>query len=137
MRAVGGHVTGGDRNRVGADALGDDGGPGPSTVAEPGCPCRHVTRRCGDLARGNDSGAGGRSSGARDASWTGLMPRKATPDFWLFAVALVLLSTGVVMVYSASAIVAADRFRDPYFFLKRQVFWAALGCAALWIALRT
>jgi cell division protein FtsW len=65
------------------------------------------------------------------------MPRKLTPDLWLFAVALVLLSTGVVMVYSASAIVAADRFRDPYFFLKRQVFWAALGCGALWVALRT
>ena len=65
------------------------------------------------------------------------MPRKLTPDLWLFAVALVLVSTGVVMVYSASAIVAADRFRDPYFFLKRQVFWAALGCGALWVALRT
>ena len=64
------------------------------------------------------------------------MPRKLTPDLWLFAVALVLLSTGVVMIYSASAIVAADRFRDPYFFLKRQVFWAALGCGALWVALR-
>jgi cell division protein FtsW len=65
------------------------------------------------------------------------MPRKLAPDVWLFAVAIVLLSTGVVMVYSASAIVAADRFRDPYFFLKRQVFWAALGCGALWLALRT
>lgn len=64
------------------------------------------------------------------------MPRKLAPDFWLFAVALVLLSTGVVMIYSASAIVAADRFRDPYFFLKRQVFWAVLGCGALWFALR-
>ena len=65
------------------------------------------------------------------------MPRKVTPDLWLFAVALVLVSTGVVMIYSASAIVAADRFRDPYFFLKRQVFWAMLGCGALWFALRT
>ncbi|MBM4443500.1 MAG: putative lipid II flippase FtsW [Candidatus Rokubacteria bacterium] len=65
------------------------------------------------------------------------MPRKLAPDVWLFAVALVLLSTGIVMIYSASAIVAADRFRDPYFFLKRQVFWAALGCGALWLALRT
>jgi cell division protein FtsW len=65
------------------------------------------------------------------------MPRKMTPDFWLFGFALMLLSIGVVMVYSASAIVAADRFRDPYFFLKRQVFWAALGCGALWLALRT
>jgi cell division protein FtsW len=65
------------------------------------------------------------------------VPRKVAPDIWLFAVALVLLSTGIVMIYSASAIVAADRFRDPYFFLKRQVFWAALGCGALWLALRT
>ena len=41
---------------------------------------------------------------------------------WLFGVAVVLLSAGVVMVYSASAIVAADRFHDPYFFLKKQLF---------------
>ena len=65
------------------------------------------------------------------------MPRKLTPDYWLFGIALMLVSIGVVMVYSASAIVAADRFRDPYFFLKRQVFWAALSCGALWLALRT
>ncbi|MBI4635808.1 MAG: putative lipid II flippase FtsW [Candidatus Rokubacteria bacterium] len=64
------------------------------------------------------------------------MPRKLTPDMWLFGVALVLLSIGVVMVYSASAIVAADRFRDPHFFLKKQVFWALLGCGCLWAALR-
>jgi cell division protein FtsW len=55
---------------------------------------------------------------------------------WLLAAAVVLLSIGVVMVYSASAIMAADRFRDPYFFLKKQLFWAALGGACLWAALR-
>jgi len=43
------------------------------------------------------------------------------------------VSAGVVMVYSASAIVAADRFHDPYFFLKKQLFWAVLGAAALWV----
>ena len=59
------------------------------------------------------------------------MPRKLTPDLWLFGVAVVLLSAGVVMVYSASAIVAADRFHDPYFFLKKQLFWALLGSAAM------
>ncbi|MBI1847458.1 MAG: putative lipid II flippase FtsW [Candidatus Rokubacteria bacterium] len=63
------------------------------------------------------------------------MPRKLTPDMWLLAVAALLLSLGVVMVYSASAIVAADRFRDPYFFLKKQLFWAALGAGCLWAAL--
>jgi cell division protein FtsW len=55
---------------------------------------------------------------------------------WLFGAAVVLLSAGVVMVYSASAIVAADRFHDPYFFLKKQLFWAVLGAGALWVALR-
>jgi len=64
------------------------------------------------------------------------MPRKLVPDMWLFGVAVVLLSAGVVMVYSASAIVAADRFHDPYFFLKKQIFWALLGAACLWAALR-
>jgi len=43
------------------------------------------------------------------------MPRRLTPDVWLFGAAVALLSAGVVMVYSASAIVAADRFHDPYF----------------------
>jgi cell division protein FtsW len=64
------------------------------------------------------------------------MPRRLTPDMWLFGAAVVLLSAGVVMVYSASAIVAAERFHDPYFFLKRQLFWALLGAGVLWVALR-
>jgi cell division protein FtsW len=64
------------------------------------------------------------------------MPRKVTPDMWLFGVAVVLLSAGVVMVYSASAIVAADRFHDPYFFLKKQLFWALLGSIAMLVAVR-
>ena len=64
------------------------------------------------------------------------MPKKLAPDMWLLGTAALLLSVGVVMVYSASAIMAADRFRDPYFFLKKQLFWAALGGACLWAALR-
>ena len=64
------------------------------------------------------------------------MPRKLTPDMWLFGAMIVLLSVGVVMVYSASAIVATDRFHDPYFFLKKQLVWALLGSIALLVALR-
>ena len=64
------------------------------------------------------------------------MPRKLTPDVWLFGLVLALVSLGVVMVYSASAIVAADRFGDPYFFLRKQLFWAVLGMGALWAAMR-
>src|SRR5207253_6044272 len=82
----------------------------------------------------NGGGVWGRS-GARSPPLL-LMPRKLAPDIWLFGVAVVLLSAGVVMVYSASAIVAADRFHDPYFFLKKQIFWALLGAACMWMAIR-
>ena len=64
------------------------------------------------------------------------MPRKLSPDLWLFGVVLALVFLGVVMVYSASAIIAADRFGDPFFFLKKQLFWAVLGSGLLWAALR-
>jgi cell division protein FtsW len=60
------------------------------------------------------------------------MPRKMSPDYWLFLVVLVLLGLGVVMVYSASAILATDRFRDAHFFLKKQLFWAVLGLGVMW-----
>ena len=64
------------------------------------------------------------------------MPRKLTPDLPLFGVVVALVCVGVVMVYSASAIVATDRFHDPYFFLKKQVFWALLGAGCMWMAIR-
>ena len=64
------------------------------------------------------------------------MPRKLTPDHWLFALVLALVSLGVVMVYSASAIMAADRFHDPLYFLKKQLMWAVLCVCALWAGMR-
>lgn len=64
------------------------------------------------------------------------MPRKLRPDPWLFGITLVLVSLGVVMVYSASAIIAAERFRDPLFFLKKQLVWAGLGMTLLWVAMQ-
>lgn len=64
------------------------------------------------------------------------MPRKLSPDPWLFGVVLALVLLGVVMVYSASAIIAADRFGDPFFFLRKQFFWALLGAGCLWGAMR-
>ncbi len=60
------------------------------------------------------------------------MPRKVSPDYFLFLVVVALVGFGVVMVYSASAILATDRFHDPYFFLKKQCFWAVLALAVLW-----
>ncbi|MBP1708244.1 MAG: cell division protein FtsW [Deltaproteobacteria bacterium] len=48
-------------------------------------------------------------------------------DAILLIVVLALVSFGIVMVYSTTAILAGDRFGDPYFFLKRQAFYAIIG----------
>jgi cell division protein FtsW len=48
-------------------------------------------------------------------------------DFILLSVALGLVAIGIVMVYSTSAIIAGDRFGDPYYFLKRQALYAGVG----------
>jgi cell division protein FtsW len=48
-------------------------------------------------------------------------------DFILLIVAIALVGIGIVMVYSTSAIIAGDRFGDPYYFLKRQALYAGVG----------
>ena len=40
---------------------------------------------------------------------------------------LLLVGTGIIMVYSASSVLAAKRFGDNYYFLKRQVLFALFG----------
>ena len=53
---------------------------------------------------------------------------KSVPvDPALLAVTLILALIGVVMVFSASAVVAGNRFHDPWYFLKRQVAWLGVG----------
>ena len=48
-------------------------------------------------------------------------------DHMLLFVTLTLALMGLVMVFSASAIVAGNRFQDPEFFLKRQIAWLGFG----------
>jgi len=55
------------------------------------------------------------------------MKRRLRFDFILLIVTLALVGVGIVMVYSTSAILAGDRFGDPYFFLKRQALYAGIG----------
>lgn len=59
---------------------------------------------------------------------------RRTIDLTLFACVLALAAIGLVMVYSASSIVAYDRLDDSAYFLKRQAVWIALGLAAMWLA---
>lgn len=48
-------------------------------------------------------------------------------DFVLFATIMVLVSIGVVMVYSASSYTSAFKFNDPEHYLKKQLMWACIG----------
>jgi cell division protein FtsW len=66
----------------------------------------------------------------------GLTPIQGASDRFLLVVTLLLLGLGIVMIYSASAIRAQERFGDPSFFLKKQVIWAALGLLAMGWAMK-
>jgi len=48
-------------------------------------------------------------------------------DFFILFAVLTLLGVGIVMVYSASFVLAGQRFGDPYYFLKRQALYAMVG----------
>jgi len=61
---------------------------------------------------------------------------RRAPDFWLYLPVIVLAGIGVVMVYSASSIVAADRYGDAAYFLKRQLIWVGLGGMAMLLTQR-
>lgn len=56
-----------------------------------------------------------------------------TCDIVLVLGVLLLIGTGIIMVYSSSSVLAAKRFGDNYYFLKRQALFAMLGGTALLI----
>lgn len=64
------------------------------------------------------------------------MARRLKVDRVLFTTTLLLLCVSVVMVYSASALVALERFDQSDLFLTKQVLWAVLGLGVLGIAMR-
>ena len=64
------------------------------------------------------------------------MARKLKSDRVLFIATLLLVCASIVMVYSASAVVALEKFDQPYFFLIKQGLWAVLGLAVLAITMR-
>ena len=57
------------------------------------------------------------------------MAKRVSVDSWLFTVTLILVFLGLVMVFSASAVMAKERYGSGYYFLLRQVGWAVGGIA--------
>ncbi|PLR84119.1 stage V sporulation protein E [Bacillus canaveralius] len=57
--------------------------------------------------------------------------KKTTPDLILIIVTFTLLAVGLIMVYSSSAVQADFRFKDSFFFAKRQMLFAGVGIIAM------
>jgi cell division protein FtsW len=64
------------------------------------------------------------------------MAKRVSVDRWLFIVTLLLVFVGLVMVFSASAVMAKERYGSGYFFLLRQLGWAAAGIVAMVVAMK-
>jgi cell division protein FtsW len=65
-----------------------------------------------------------------------VMSYKGHYDRMLLLAILTLLVVGVVMVYSASSVVALTTYDDASYFMKRQILWAAAGVALMGAAMR-
>jgi cell division protein FtsW len=64
------------------------------------------------------------------------MAKRVSVDRWLFSATMLLVFVGLVMVFSASAVMARERFGSPYAFLSKQLIWALAGLAAMVVAMR-
>ena len=64
------------------------------------------------------------------------MAKRVSVDRWLFTVTMLLVFVGLVMVFSASAVMARERFGSPYAFLSKQLIWAVAGLVAMVVTMR-
>src|SRR5437870_368390 len=64
------------------------------------------------------------------------MAKRVSADRWLFTVTLCLVFVGLVMVFSASAVIAKERYGSGYTFLFRQLAWAVTGIIAMFVAMK-
>jgi cell division protein FtsW len=60
---------------------------------------------------------------------------RSAPDVWMLISIFLILAIGLVMVYSASAVLAFHDFGDKYYYLKRQLIFAVLGIVALFFTM--
>jgi cell division protein FtsW len=64
------------------------------------------------------------------------MAKRVSVDRWLFTVTMLLVFVGLVMVFSASAVMARERLGSAYAFLSKQLLWAVIGLAAMVVTMR-
>jgi len=64
------------------------------------------------------------------------MARKLAPDKWLFAATVGLALFGVVMVYSASAVIAQKENNNQFHYVLKQGVWVAIGFVVMLLAMQ-
>jgi cell division protein FtsW len=64
------------------------------------------------------------------------MSRKLHPDKWLFSATVGLALFGVVMVYSASALMAQAENHSQYYYFIKQGIWMAIGLAVMFVMMQ-
>ena len=64
------------------------------------------------------------------------MARKATPDKWLFTATVGLALFGVVMVYSASAVLAQNEGHGQFYYVIKQGIWTMIGFGVMFAAMQ-
>ena len=64
------------------------------------------------------------------------MARKLAPDKWLFAATTALALFGVVMVYSASAVIAQKENGNQFHYVLKQGVWVAIGFVVMLLAMQ-
>jgi cell division protein FtsW len=64
-----------------------------------------------------------------------MVKARSAPDIWIIISTLLLLTIGVIMVYSASAVLAFREFGDWFYYLKRQLLFAVLGIVAMFFTM--
>lgn len=61
------------------------------------------------------------------------MARKLYPDKWLFAATIGLALFGLVMVYSASAVIAQQQNGSQFYYVIKQGVWIGIGLVAMFV----
>jgi cell division protein FtsW len=66
-----------------------------------------------------------------------MLHREATPYYLLLGASLLLLALGVVMVFSASSVVAFSFLGSSFAIVSKQAMWVVIGLPLMWLASRT
>lgn len=63
-----------------------------------------------------------------------MAPKKGNPDIIIFFAVMLLLTVGIIMVFSASYYDTLEQ--DPYFYVRKQLTWGLLGLVAMLVMMQ-